>query len=374
MRVRRLRWDSFRIPLATRFETAHGPLICREGLVLRLTTDGGLEGVGEISPFPAFDGTTLDEATSELARLAPEIIGARVEDLLSALASRSDRGARVPSVRHGLDVAGHDAIARQVGISVAELMAERVERVVPVNATVAAADLGAAVARSDAAVAAGFRCVKLKVGMAATIESEVARVAAVREAIGSGVTLRLDANGAWDVDRAIATLRALDGFDLEVVEQPVAGPDLAGLAAVRRATRIPLAADEAVTGIAAAREILDRAAADALVVKPMVLGGLGPAREVIQLARAAGCGVIVTTTVDAGIGVAAALQLAATLPQPGFAAGLATGPLLTGDIVAVPLVIDRGTLALPTGPGLGVAVDPEQLERFASGIRGEAGD
>lgn len=374
MRVRRLAWDGFRIPLVASFETAHGPLAYREGLVLRVTTDGGLEGLGEISPFPAFDGTTLDEALTDLIGFAPETIGVPVEDLARALTIREGWGPRVPAVRHGLDVAGHDAVARQAGIAVAELLAERVERVVPVNATIATADLEAAVNRARAAVAAGFRCVKLKVGMASTLAAEVARVAAVREAIGSAVKLRLDANGAWDVDRAIATLRVLDRFDLEVVEQPVPATDLAGLARVRRATRIPIAADEAVTGVGSAREILDRAAADVLVVKPMVLGGLGPAREVIRQATAAGCGVIVTTTVDAGIGVAAALHLAATLPGSGFAAGLATGLLLDGDVVAERLPIERGTMNLPERPGLGVVVDPEQLERFSSGIRGEAGE
>jgi L-alanine-DL-glutamate epimerase-like enolase superfamily enzyme len=203
------------------------------------------------------------------------------------------------------------------------------------------------------------------------MEDEVERVAAVREAIGHAVQLRLDANGAWDVDRAIATIGALRGLDLELIEQPVPGHDVEGLARVRHAVGVPIAADEAVTSVAQARRILGAGAADVLVVKPMVLGGLGPARQLIQQAREAGRDVIVTTTVDTGVGVAAALHLAATLPRPTRACGLATGPLLVGDLIGDRLAVEGGTMSISPRPGLGVEVDPEQVLRFGTGIHGE---
>lgn len=373
MNVRRIRWDGFRIPLLKPFETAHGSLTCREGVLVQITTDLGLVGLGEISPLPAFSSATLANALAVLHRLAPSLIGEAVEDVDRRLAALAAGEPSAAAVRCGLDVAACDVLARRRRISVATLLGGVARPTIPVNATVAAADprIAATVARE--AVARGFRCVKLKVGTAPTGREEAERVATVRQAIGPTTRLRLDANGAWDVDQAIRTLQALERFDLELVEQPVPADDLSGLGQVRRAVRVPIAADEAVTGVQRAREILEAQAADVLVVKPMVVGGVRPAREILELALAAGRLAIVTTTLDAGIGVAAALHLAATLPENAPARGVATGSLLAGDLIDERLAVQDGAMQLPRRPGLGVEIDPVQLRQFGSGVHGEAG-
>ncbi|MCL4368789.1 MAG: hypothetical protein M1337_06445, partial [Actinobacteria bacterium] len=147
-----------------------------------------------------------------------------------------------------------------------------------------------------------------------------------------------------------------------------AGGDLAGMARVRSAVGIPIAADEAVGRLEQARRVVAAKAADVLVVKPMLAGGLRPAREIIALAQAAGLGVLVTTTIDSGVGVAAALHLATTLPgpegTPTLACGLATGRLLVGDLISRPWRVRDGAMRLPAGPGLGVTLDEQQLVRY----------
>jgi len=173
-------------------------------------------------------------------------------------------------------------------------------------------------------------------------EAEIARVAAVRAALGPAIRLRLDANGAWGVDEAIAIIRAVERYGIELVEQPAPVDDLAGLARVRAAVDTPIAADESVGGPEQARQVVEAGAADVLIVKPIPAGGLRRAREVIALAQAAGLRALVTTTIDSGVGVAAALHLAATLPAPPLACGLATGPLLVGDLIAAPLYARAG--------------------------------
>ena len=212
---------------------------------------------------------------------------------------------------------------------------------------------------------------KLKVGMAASVEEERQRVAAVRRSLGPDVRLRIDANGAWDTERAIATIRSLEEFALELVEQPVVDGDLDGMARVQQAVQTPIAADEAITGLAAARRVLERGAASVLVVKPMVVGGLRPARRIVELAKEAGVAAVVTTTIDAGVGVAAALHLAATLPEGSPACGLATGSLLADDLIVRPLEVRDGSMALPDGPGLGVELDEAKLARYG-GVTREA--
>ncbi len=189
-------------------------------------------------------------------------------------------------------------------------------------------------------------------------------MAAVRRALGPEVRLRIDANGAWRAEEAVSIIQALEEYGLEMVEQPVPAAEVEGMARVRAAVGVPIAADEAVTDLEAARRLLECGAADVLVVKAMVVGGPRPARRIAELAAAAGAAVVVTTSIDAGIGTAAALHLAATLPPDGPACGLATASLLVADIITRPLLAQGGRLELPQGPGLGIVLDEGKLARY----------
>ncbi len=364
MKVTGLSWTAFRLPLRAPFRTSAGEITCREGLLLRLMTDAGIAGLGEASPHPALGIHGIHEAEVALSRLAPGLLGADAERLAAGLPDGIP-----PSLACALDTAALDAIARAEGVPLARLLNDQARATVPVNATVAAETSAAAADEAAAAREAGFRCVKLKVGTADSPEEERGRVAAVRGALGPDVKLRLDANGAWTVEQAVRTIRSLAEFGLEYIEQPVAPGDLRGMARVRRDAGVPIAADEDVSGVEAARRVLEAGAADTLVIKPMVVGGLRPAMEIAAMAGHAGVSVVVTTTVDAGVGVAAALHLAAALPEEGPACGLATGSLLAGDIVVWPLVVRAGRMALPDGPGLGVELDEAALVRYATVTR-----
>ena len=358
MKVTGLSWTSFRLPLRAPFQTAGGEITDRVGLVLRLATDAGVVGLGEASPHPAAGPRAAREIDEALARLAPRLVGAEV-GCLDEMASQAP-----PALACALDTASCDAMAKDRGVSVAQLLGRRARTSVPVNATIAAANESEAASQAKAAREAGFACVKLKVGAASSVEEERRRVAGVRRALGSSVRLRIDANGAWDVEQAIVSIQALEEYDLELVEQPVRPGELEGMARVRWAVRTPIAADEDVTGLDAARRVLEAGAAQLLVVKVMVVGGLRPARRIAELASAAGVAVVVTTTIDAGVGTAAALHLAATLPEGGPACGLATGSLFVDDLVVRPLAARDGWMELAEGPGLGVELDGAKLARY----------
>jgi L-alanine-DL-glutamate epimerase-like enolase superfamily enzyme len=189
----------------------------------------------------------------------------------------------------------------------------------------------------------GFRTLKLKVGL----DGDFARAAVVRDAVGSGVRLRVDANGAWpSADEALRQLHALAPLGIELCEQPT--DELLGL----RASPVPIAADELV-----ARDpetALERA--DIVVLKPMALGGIGPALRIGREALKRGRQVVVTTLLDGAIGRAGAAHLAAALlshgPQP--AAGLATGRLLASDLCPDLLAPVGGVVRIPDVAGLGL--------------------
>ncbi len=208
---------------------------------------------------------------------------------------------------------------------------------VEVNALVPWAPPAEAAAAAAEAVAAGYRCLKVKVG--GRHGTDV--VAAVRDAVGPHVAIRVDANGAWDVERAVAEIAALSRYDLELVEQPVAS--LEELAAVRRRVGVAVAADECVRDVDDARRLARTGAADVVVLKVQPLGGV---RAALRVAEAAGVPAVVTSMMETSVGLAAGLALAAALPELPYASGLGTATLLAADVVADPLVPVAGRLTV----------------------------
>jgi o-succinylbenzoate synthase len=229
---------------------------------------------------------------------------------------------------------------------------------VPVNALVDGRGFDAATfdrATFDWAALAGFACVKVKVGYPGDIDV----VAAVRDAVGPAVALRIDANGAWDVDTAVARLGALARYDLELAEQPVA--TIEGLASVRRRVAVPVAADECVRSVADARRVRALDAADAVVLKVQPLGGV---RAALDVAEAAGRPAIPTSMMETSVGIAAGVALAASLDDLPFACGLATAALLPADVTHEPL-IPNAVGRLRVRP---VVPDADLLARYAEAM------
>ncbi|WP_436838827.1 o-succinylbenzoate synthase [Nonomuraea cavernae] len=168
---------------------------------------------------------------------------------------------------------------------------------------------------------------------------DLARVEAVRDALGPSGALRVDVNGAWDVGQAVSRLKELDRFGLEYVEQPCATLD--ELAAVRRACDVPVAADESIRRAEDPLRVRAAEAADIAVVKVQPLGGV---REALRVVEACGLPAVVSSAVETSVGLAAGLALAAALPELPYACGLGTMSLLSGDVVADSLVPVDGRL------------------------------
>jgi o-succinylbenzoate synthase len=216
---------------------------------------------------------------------------------------------------------------------------------VPVNALV---DDGPV----DPGALAGFPVVKVKVGRRDP-RADLDLVAAVRDAVGPDVALRVDANGGWDVETAEEMIRRLTPYGLELVEQPVAALD--DLARLRRRTDVPLAADECVRSVGDARCVAALHAADAVVLKVQPLGGV---RMALRVAESAGVPALVTSMRETSIGIAAGLALAAALPELPYACGLAAR-MPGGDVVRDPLVPVDGQMRVRR-----VEPDPALLARY----------
>jgi o-succinylbenzoate synthase len=231
---------------------------------------------------------------------------------------------------------------------------------VPVNVTVPA--VGPEHAHAIVA-ASGCQTAKVKVAEPGQLTpDDVARVEAVRDALGASGRIRVDANGGWSVAEAERALAALAPLGLEYAEQPCR--TLEEMAELRRLTDIPLAADESIRRASDPLAVRAAGAADIVVLKAQPLGGVASA---LQIAEACGLPVVVSSAVETSVGLAAGVALAAALPSLPYACGLATMSLLSGDVTAEPLAESGGSL--PVRPAV---VDPAALERFevdASGWR-----
>jgi L-alanine-DL-glutamate epimerase-like enolase superfamily enzyme len=428
MKIVEIQWITYRLPLLNNFTTAHGVMTAREGIIVQVTTEQGITGVGEIAPLPAFGGGSLADACSLLPALAARLHNKILDEALDLLLAegidicRGEGGGAVRGgplmdavwgtvwpgvpaptpVLCGLEIALLDALGKAEGCGVSTLLSQAgtmPRATVPVNAMIGASTTEAAIAAAREARRNGFRCVKLKVlqyplsgskrvaayqplhtrgvftrkpkrsidpAPGGSIREEVERVAAVRDAIGPAMHLRLDANEAWNLEEAIAILSQCVPYNIQYVEQPLKAHDLAGMHTLRRSVPIPIAVDEALHSLESAQLVLDNEAADILVIKPQLAGGLRVGQQIIQAAAERRVRCVITSAIETGIGVVAALHLAAASPAVTLECGLATLHLLVDDLVMNDLPVRDGLLTVPTGPGLGIALDEEALHRYSS--------
>jgi o-succinylbenzoate synthase len=365
MIIRDVSWHPYRVPLRGHFATAHGARQWREGIIIGIATAPGITGVGEIASLPEFGDASVDDILALLPKLAATLRGMTVEDAL-----------KMPDIFGicGIEMTLLDALGKERGVSVGALLAPpgvlpRAD--VPVNAVIGARDAEMATEAARQAAAAGYRCIKLKVGMEQGAECEIARIAQVREAIGADIALRLDANEAWDMARALAVLSHCTGYNIQYVEQPLPRDDLTGLRALRASIDIPIAVDEAIDSLESARALLADRLADVFVIKPQVVGGLRITQQIIDEAAAILCpgdrlGVqcVISSAIESGIGLAALLHLVAATPAVTLECGLATTDLLVDDLIVEAFPIINGEIAVPRGSGLGVNIDEEALNRY----------
>jgi len=320
------------IPFREPFATAAGVVAARDLLLLRLEDHDGAVGFGEAAPFEPYDGVSLEAVAAALQNGGGLASGAP------------------PQARAAEEMAQLDLEARRSDRPLGEPGAEAIA----VNRTLPAGPPEEAAAAARRAARAGYSCFKLKVGL----PDDAERVAAVREAIGPWPALRIDANGAWSVEEAVERLPELSAHDLELVEQPCR--TLAELAEVRRALRVPIAADESVSSPADVAAAAEEGACDAVNVKLAASGGFSAARETLRAAADHGLEPYLSSTLDGPWGIAAALQLAAS-EDVSLACGLATLELFDAGLVDALPRPSIGLQAVPQGPGLGVAVDDASL-------------
>jgi L-alanine-DL-glutamate epimerase-like enolase superfamily enzyme len=351
-----------RVPLQEPLKWAGGIRESASGLLIEIGTDEGLVGIGEAP------GPTLPAIKAIIDReLTQFIVGEdplRIEWLVHRLEeySRNWSGIAAYAIA-GIETALFDLKGKAVGVPVAELLGGVGRERVPVIGYLFIDEPEANARKAAAFVAAGHTELKLKVGRSLSQDHDT--LAAIRDAVGSDVKIRIDANMNWSVPAAIKWIRALEDFDLQFVEQPVPDFDLDGMALVRRSVSVPIAADESCTTVRSALQLLRAEACDVFVVYPSEAGGLTRASQIAALAGAAGKWCAIGSWAELGVATMANVHVAASSSNFTFASDTHY-PLQLEDVLVDPVQIVDGRITVPREPGLGVALDPESVAHLAS--------
>ncbi|MEO7146005.1 MAG: enolase C-terminal domain-like protein, partial [Bryobacteraceae bacterium] len=269
-----------------------------------------------------------------------------------------------PFTKSGLEMALWDILGKALNLPLYRLLGGPVREFVPTKWSVSGLEPARAAEIAAWAVERGFRAMKVKVGIEP--EQDIARVKAVRQAIGNEVRLGADANGGWSPRVAIQTIRRLTEQNIFFAEQPVAPLDVAWMRDVRRSVEVPIVADESVFRLQDAMALVRAEAADVFSIY-VGKGGIGPARKIAAVAEAAGLTCTIGSNLELGVASAAMVHLAMSTPGIGaeeFPCDI-IGPLYyKDDVVAEPLPIAAGSARPNERPGLGVELDMDKVRHY----------
>jgi L-Ala-D/L-Glu epimerase len=333
-------------------------------VAVRLTASDGTIGISSIDPSTTAKSpnTGPELAAAIRDKIAPQIVGLdpmnvnRMVDLLDRLTPTQ------PGAGAAIEMACIELTCRRLGIPLYTYLGGAVQDTLQFNGWIGMLPADEAAAEAKRWLAAGFKSAKIKVGSG--VEADRDRVAAVRDAVGSAMKLRIDANCQYDADQSLALCKAIKQYDLQLFEQPAAKEDIAGLARVRREGGIPVMADESVSDHASLLAVLEADAADFVKFGIKQAGGILKAQRMLATAEAAKIPVVVGHGFGLDPSTLAEIMLAASSRNvlPGLEC---VGPLKVKDTVTTTrLDISSGSIPLPPGPGLGVTLDEGKLQQY----------
>lgn len=368
MKITRIETIPVRISLKQGFatKTAHGLHATSDYAVIRVHTDEGVIGLGEATVAPRWSGETSGSCVDVVETLlAPALIGRDPRRITQLMAVMNREAKLNPFTKAGIEMALWDIVGKAAGVPVFQLLGGAVREEVPIKLVIGALSPAEAVSMAERFLEWGVRCLKVKVGLDPA--EDVARVRAVRKAAGPDIPIGVDANCGWNLATARRTLRVLEAENLLFAEQPIPPADPQALADIRGSTTIPVMADESIFTLTDAWTVTGVRGADILSIYPGKHGGIGPTVEIAQVAKAAGIVCTIGSNLELGIGTAAMLHVATALPvidAETYPTDI-IGPVYhETDLLREPLSIGPTAARVPTGPGLGVELDEEQLERW----------
>ncbi|MDA0837557.1 MAG: mandelate racemase/muconate lactonizing protein [Planctomycetota bacterium] len=347
-------------------KTAHGEHIDSPYVMVRVHTDEEIVGLGEATVAPRWSGETSRGCVVVLEDLiGPALAG---EDPCDIQRHRQTMARTIklnPFAKSAVEMALWDIKGKVAGLPVYQLLGGKVRDEMPIRMVVGAFSMEKARQLGERFLDWGCRCLKVKVGL--DPEEDVERVRTIRELAGPEVRISVDANCGWTVYEARRALAKMEQYDILFAEQPLQIGLNEEMAALRMKYNIPIMADESVFTLSDAWDVARSGAADIISIYPGKNGGILDALEIIHVAQAANIACSMGSNLELGIATAAMLHLGAAAPnvQSENFPGDFIGPLYhEADMITKPLSLGPVAARVPEGPGLGVELDMDQVEKY----------
>lgn len=333
-------------------------------LLLRVHTDEGLTGLGEVSATPRWSGEDNVSAHRMIHEyLEPALINQNPLDIEAAVKTMNRALAANPFTKSGLEMALWDILGKSCGLPVYRLLGGAVRETVPLKFSISGATPERASWLASWAAERGFKTMKVKVAMPS---GDMERVAAVRQAIGPDIRLGVDANGGWSAREAIQVLRQMERFQIFFAEQPVPPVDINWMADVRRHVSMPVMADESVYSLQDAMALARASAADMFSLY-VGKSGLTTARKIAAVAEAAGLICTIGSNMELGVATAAMIHLAVSTPAidaETVPCDILSHLFYETNLLTEALPVNGAEARAPQKPGLGVEFDESSLKKY----------
>lgn len=337
-------------------------------VLVKLRTDEDLTGYGEasLSMGPVFPEETWQGAVSLIDDyLAPHLIGKnpfQVEAIVRVLDQAATRNF---TAKFAIETALYDLIGQALNCPAYDLLGGASRMEIPLSWSLASGDPEQEVREATEWVEQGHRIFKVKFGFLDP-EADIARLKAIRQAVGESVDLRIDVNQGWTPEIAVPAIRRIEDLGLRptLVEQPVAGWDLKGLARITRSVDTPIMVDEGLYTLQDAQAVVQLEAADIFAIKLMKHGGFLRSKQIVALAEAANLPCYVGSNLETGLATLACLHFAVSTPRVSYGCELFGPKLLVDDILTEPVEYGPGSIRCPARPGIGAHIDQGKVDKY----------
>ena len=354
------------IPLKEPFVISLGPVNSAESVIIRIRTSNGITGYGECSPYTSINGESIDTCFIVGQYFAKVLKG---RDALKIKDCKKFMDGVIygnNSIKSAVDMALYDIAAQAADVPLYKFLGGKNNKIISTDMTVSIGPADKMAADAGRFKEEGFPAIKVKLGE--STEKDVKRIAAIREAIGKDIPLRIDANQGWKVKTAIATLNALEEYNIEHCEEPIARWNFMRLKKVKDNSPIPIMADESCGDHHDAKRLIDLGACDSINIKLGKSGGIFNALKMIKLASAAKMPMQLGAFMESRLGITAAAHLALTNDRI-VHYDFDTPLMFTDDPVAGGVTYhDNGVVKITEAPGLGASIDETWLNKMESVI------
>jgi L-alanine-DL-glutamate epimerase-like enolase superfamily enzyme len=363
MEITKIEVIPFGVPIRN-FADAYAGCSVSNAILVKIHSSDGTIGFGEACAWqPEFYGETIESISSTIQKyVAPRISGQNPLNINKIMSILDVNLAKITCVKEGIDLALHDLVGKILDVPVYILLGGKFREMILVASEIGIDTPEKMIQNALEVMKRGFKVIKIK--GSSDMEKDIKRIKAVRQAVGDEIQLRLDPNAAWDVIGTIKTMKKAQDCHLQLLEQPIPGWDLKGLAHIRSKIGIPVMADEGIWTPQDAVKIFEYGAADILNIKISKSCGLHLGKKIEAVAEALGMPCIVGTEIEPGFSMIAKLHFAASMKIHPLASEFTELSLLKDYILKHEIKIVDGYVKVPDGPGFGVELNEEVFEKY----------